>query len=230
MFRKVHSKDRLEAVDALAPVIGARRGVPLPLLVIVLLLVGLAIILGRDQLMGNAAIMVAMASTTLARLQDKASSAPASSNVEPRLIISLLLPDGSNFDILDEPVPADCYAQNNADYDGDAVRWGLGNKAHSAAGCCAQCKAHRGKPRCNVWVWCGDPSGVCWTMDIHNHTTGDCWLKYQAGWDNIVDLKKSNLKVNHQNQFTPAFRKEHKTAPLLVPWVAGLVPQARPAP
>ncbi|KAJ9508252.1 hypothetical protein QJQ45_011760 [Haematococcus lacustris] len=75
-----------------------------------------------------------------------------------------------------------------------------------------------------------DPSGVCWTMDIHNHTTGDCWLKYQAGWDNIVDLKKSNLKVNHQNQFTPAFRKEHKTAPLLVPWVAGLVPQARPAP
>lgn len=32
-----------------------------------------------------------------------------------------------------------------------------------------------------------------WTMDIHNHTTGDCWLKWQSGWDNNVDHKTTNL-------------------------------------
>jgi len=30
-------------------------------------------------------------------------------------------------------------------------------------------------------------------MDIHNHTTGDCWLKHQSGWDGDTDRKTTNL-------------------------------------
>ncbi|KXZ47567.1 hypothetical protein GPECTOR_34g726 [Gonium pectorale] len=130
--------------------------------------------------------------------------------------------------ILDVPIPEDCYPQQNADYAGDGVVWGLGHKKASAAECCAACKEHQAKHRddrpCNVWVWCGDPSGICWTMDIHNHTTGDCWLKHQEKWDNNPDRSKSNLEVNHQGKFSAEFRAVHKTAPELVPWVAGIVP------
>jgi hypothetical protein len=78
--------------------------------------------------------------------------------------------------IIDEPIPETCYARNHADYDGQAVRWGLGNKVRSAAECCRQCQEFKvdasNKYHCNVWVWCGDPSGECWTADIHKHTTG----------------------------------------------------------
>jgi hypothetical protein len=124
-------------------------------------------------------------------------------------------------EIYDKPIPEDCYAEAHADYDGDAVRWGLGNKASSAAECCQQCKDHKkgGKP-CNIWVWCGDPSGECWTMDIHEHTTGDCWLKHQAG----LKPDRSNLKINHKGKFSQEFKREHKTAPDLIPWTAGVIP------
>lgn len=61
-------------------------------------------------------------------------------------------------------------------------------------------------------------------MDIHKHTTGDCWLKYQAGWDNVTDRSKTNLKVNHRGKFSAEFRAEHKTSPELVPWIAGVIP------
>jgi hypothetical protein len=30
-------------------------------------------------------------------------------------------------------------------------------------------------------------------------------------------------KINHRGKFTPEFRSEHKTAPEMVPWIAGLV-------
>lgn len=122
-------------------------------------------------------------------------------------------------EIYDEPIPSECYPTKNADYDGDAVRWGLGNKASSAAECCRQCKEHKGERPCNIWVWCGDPSGECWTMDIHEHRTGDCWLKHQAGLKG--DL--SNLKINHKGAFTQEFKREHKTAPELIPWTAGVI-------
>lgn len=42
---------------------------------------------------------------------------------------------------------------------------------------------------CNVWVWCPDPSGQCWSPDAWNHTSGECWLKFQQHWDNSVDLR-----------------------------------------
>ncbi|GIL78331.1 hypothetical protein Vretimale_7682 [Volvox reticuliferus] len=135
---------------------------------------------------------------------------------------------GRKLQILDVAIPEDCYPHQHADYAGDAVVWGLGHKKTSAAECCAACKEHQLKVGdnmpCNIWVWCGDPSGICWTMDIHNHTTGDCWLKHQAKWDNNPDRSKSNLEINHQGAFSSDFRAVHKTAPELVPWVAGVVP------
>ncbi len=41
-----------------------------------------------------------------------------------------------NAQILDVPIPGDCYPSNHADYAGDGVVWGLGHKKASAADCC----------------------------------------------------------------------------------------------
>lgn len=142
----------------------------------------------------------------------------------------------TSLQIFDEPIPEYCNPVNHLDVDGDAVLWGLGNKAISAAECCKQCTTFNSnlkegeKRRCHSWTWCGDPSGVCWTMDIHDHTTGDCWLKYQAQWDGITDLKTTNLKINHRDKFSDAFKAEHKTAPDYVPWISGLINPKLPTP
>ncbi|KAF5835240.1 hypothetical protein DUNSADRAFT_7729 [Dunaliella salina] len=50
------------------------------------------------------------------------------------------------------------------------------------------------------------------TPDIHTHHTGSCWLKY-----------RETPKVNSKGDFPPAFRAEHKTAPLKVPQVSGVL-------
>ncbi len=52
---------------------------------------------------------------------------------------------------------------------------------------------------------------------------GLCWLKKQEAWDGSTDLAATNLKVNVRGDFTERFRKEHQSAPLTVPWVAGIV-------
>uniref|UniRef100_A0A6U2IG63 Apple domain-containing protein n=1 Tax=Chlamydomonas euryale TaxID=1486919 RepID=A0A6U2IG63_9CHLO len=155
------------------------------------------------------------------------STTPVTSEAPKKLVVTVLDQDNNSFEIFDEPLPEDCHGQSHFDLDGGAVRWGLGHKAHSAAECCQRCKDYQpsGVERCNVWTWCGDPSGICWTMDIHTHTTGDCWLKYQEHWDNDVNLVSSNLRVNMQGQFPESFRAEHKTAPLWVPWTSGMIPK-----
>lgn len=168
----------------------------------------------------------AAATTVATAVQGNAGAA-----AEPKLITTVDH-KGQQVRILDVPIPADCHAQNHADYAGDGVVWGLGNKKASAADCCQACKDHaktHSHMPCNVWVWCGDPSGICWTMDIHNHTTGDCWLKHQAKWDNNPDLTQSNLEINHSGKFSAEFRATHKTSPEMVPWVAGLIPGSKPA-
>ena len=119
-------------------------------------------------------------------------------------------------ELLNEPLPADCYPEESADYDGSGVTWGLTFKRPSAAQCCQTCKeatveAH-GK-RANVWVFCPSPTGLCWSQDIWNHTTGECWCKVQADWDGNTDLKASNLKANNRGAYPAAFRQEHKTSP-----------------
>jgi len=54
-----------------------------------------------------------------------------------------------------------------------------------------------------------------WSPDIWNHTFQECWLKVQDD--------ASAPKVNHRGDFSAAFRKEHKTAPLKTPWMAGVL-------
>lgn len=68
-------------------------------------------------------------------------------------------------EIVDEPIPEDCHPEQNADYGGEGLSWGLTYKTASAAQCCAACK-DGASGGCNVWVWCGDTSGICWTPDL----------------------------------------------------------------
>ncbi|KAL4451841.1 hypothetical protein ABPG75_007503 [Micractinium tetrahymenae] len=134
-----------------------------------------------------------------------------------------------------QPEQARCIAhtwapplQEHADYDGPALRWGLTHKLASAAQCCQACKKLSQKQpdgsRCNVWVYCPSPTGECWSPDIWNHTTGECWLKYQEGWDGVTDREKTNLAVNRRGAYPPEFRAVHTTAPEMVAWVAGVFP------
>ncbi|KAG1663739.1 hypothetical protein FOA52_006108 [Chlamydomonas sp. UWO 241] len=146
----------------------------------------------------------------------------------PKLIVTVLDSNNRSFEIFDDPLPDDCHANLHEDLDGGAVHWGLGHKVRSAAECCRLCKEHKpdgAGARCNVWTWCGDPSGICWTMDVWTHTTGDCWLKHQPEWDNNVNRNTTNLKVNHRHKFSSDFRAHHKTSPEFVPWVSGLIPR-----
>lgn len=95
-----------------------------------------------------------------------------------------------------------CHAHEHHDYMGDdALVWGLDFHLKDAGECCEACKAHatvcgapdaRGKswwPKdpqrkcngdgraCNLWVSCN--LDRCFSFDIHNHTKGECWLKWQ---------------------------------------------------
>ncbi|PSC69518.1 hypothetical protein C2E20_7044 [Micractinium conductrix] len=76
-------------------------------------------------------------------------------------------------EMLDEPVPDDCFMEEHADYDGPALAWGLTHKLPSAAQCCEACKLSK-EPNpqgevCNLWVWCGSPTGECWSPDMEPH-------------------------------------------------------------
>lgn len=62
-------------------------------------------------------------------------------------------------EIVDEPIPDDCHAERDADYDGAGLVWGISHKKASAAQCCQACKFLRADEAgryCNVWVWCGE--------------------------------------------------------------------------
>lgn len=221
MQRRSRSESRIENdTDTNEYVVQTNPAVKwVPVAVIVALLVVAVVFSGTDQLtravQGSSQFIAA-----------SFAGKPAVPTKPAATFITAVEFQGSKLNIWEEPIPEDCYPEKHADYDGVAVKWGLGHKAESAAECCMKCKLFKpgpgGQP-CNVWVWCGDPSGKCWTMDIHDHTTGDCWLKFQSGWDNKTDLATTNLKVNHRDKFSTEFRNEHKTAPVKVPWTAGLV-------
>uniref|UniRef100_A0A7S3VSA0 Apple domain-containing protein n=1 Tax=Dunaliella tertiolecta TaxID=3047 RepID=A0A7S3VSA0_DUNTE len=160
--------------------------------------------------------IVGRASTALRLQGPLAVTAAAPAHVPTITKRKITLPDSKVFEIWDEPIPASCNAEQHTDYDGYAVQWGLGHFARSAAECCKLCQEFKPKPgvphTCNTWVWCGDPSGTCWTPDIHTHHTGSCWLKY-----------RETPKVNSKGDFPPEFRAEHKTAPLKVPQTSGVL-------
>ena len=68
-----------------------------------------------------------------------------------------------------------------------------------------------------MWVYCADPSGSCWSPDVWDHKTGECWLKQQEGWDG----RPENLVVNHVGLYSAEHLAEHPTSPDHVQWTSG---------
>ncbi|XP_039145835.1 uncharacterized protein LOC120283266 [Dioscorea cayenensis subsp. rotundata] len=114
------------------------------------------------------------------------------------------------------PIPPECHAERHTDYDGAAVRWGLTHHKETAADCCQACLDHakRAKPgeiKCNIWVYCPSPSG-CYSPDIYEHKHQECWLKQAA-----------TPRLNFKDKYSESYRNSHPTAPVIVPWISGVV-------
>ncbi|XP_024515490.1 uncharacterized protein LOC9640762 isoform X2 [Selaginella moellendorffii] len=113
-------------------------------------------------------------------------------------------------------VPPECHAEAHTDYDGVAVRWGLTHHTESAADCCQACfnqakAAKPGEMKCNVWVFCAAENG-CYSPDIYEHKHQECWLKQ-------ADEPKLNFKGHYHEEY----RQTHQNAPVVVPWVSGVI-------
>ncbi|EEF52432.1 uncharacterized protein LOC8278898 [Ricinus communis] len=114
------------------------------------------------------------------------------------------------------PVPPECHAELHTDYDGAAVRWGLTHHKESAADCCQACldqakHAKPGEKKCNIWVFCPSETG-CYSPDIYQHKNQECWLKYAE-----------TPRLNFKDKYSESYRNSHPNAPLVVPWVSGVV-------
>ncbi|XP_011017222.1 PREDICTED: uncharacterized protein LOC105120641 isoform X1 [Populus euphratica] len=114
------------------------------------------------------------------------------------------------------PLPPECHAELHTDYDGAAVRWGLTHHKESAADCCQACLdqakyAKPGEKKCNTWVYCPSETG-CYSPDIYQHKNQECWLKYAE-----------KPKLNFKDRYSESYRDSHPNAPLIVPWVSGVV-------
>ncbi|XP_034926454.1 uncharacterized protein [Populus alba] len=114
------------------------------------------------------------------------------------------------------PLPPECHAELHTDYDGAAVRWGLTYHKESAADCCQACLdqakyAKPGEKKCNIWVYCPSETG-CYSPDIYQHRNQECWLKYAE-----------KPKLNFKDSYSESYRDSHPNAPLIVPWVSGVV-------
>ncbi|KAL0369017.1 UNVERIFIED_CONTAM: hypothetical protein Scaly_1120600 [Sesamum calycinum] len=113
-------------------------------------------------------------------------------------------------------LPPECHAELHTDYDGAAVRWGLTHHKESAYDCCMACldQAKRAKPgemKCNVWVYCPSETG-CYSPDIYEHKNQECWLKYSE-----------KPKLNFKDRYSESYRDSHPKAPVVVPWVSGVI-------
>ncbi|URE39772.1 Sec23/Sec24 beta-sandwich domain [Musa troglodytarum] len=98
------------------------------------------------------------------------------------------------------PLPPECHAEAQTDYDGAAVRWGLTHHQESAADCCQACldQAKHAKPgerKCNIWVYCPSEFG-CYSPDIYKHKHQECWLKQDGvrmTWNMLPGTKQEAL-------------------------------------
>ncbi|XP_074571038.1 uncharacterized protein LOC141827645 [Curcuma longa] len=114
------------------------------------------------------------------------------------------------------PMPPECHAELHTDYDGAAVRWGLTHHKESAADCCQACldQAKRTKPggmKCNIWVYCPSEFG-CYSPDIYEHKHQECWLK-----------QADTPRLNFKDKYSESYRNNHPNAPVVVPWMSGIV-------
>lgn len=119
-----------------------------------------------------------------------------------------------------KPEDLDIHLERHADYDGLAVRWGIGHKKASLEECGEACRQHVPKGDgpygwlpCNAFAWCGEET--CWEPDAHEHHKGDCWLKFTEG--------PANPEVNMRGRIVGEQRKRHPGAPDWVPWHAGVL-------
>ncbi|KAL0917128.1 hypothetical protein M5K25_012175 [Dendrobium thyrsiflorum] len=113
-------------------------------------------------------------------------------------------------------MPPECHAELHTDYAGAAVRWGLTHHTESAADCCQACldqakSAKIGGMKCNIWVYCPSESG-CYSPDIYEHKHQECWLKQD---------EKPHL--NFKDKYSDSYRSSHPTAPVVVPWMSGVI-------
>lgn len=118
--------------------------------------------------------------------------------------------------IAGKKLPPECHAEVHTDYGGDAVRWGLTHPKESAYDCCMAClnqakQAKPGQKKCNIWVYCPSETG-CHSPDIYQHKHQECWLKYAE-----------NPKLNFKDHYPESYRNAHPTAPVIVPWMSGVV-------
>uniref|UniRef100_A0A7N0V5Z4 Uncharacterized protein n=1 Tax=Kalanchoe fedtschenkoi TaxID=63787 RepID=A0A7N0V5Z4_KALFE len=125
-------------------------------------------------------------------------------------------PDFDEDIIPGRPLPPECRTEIHTDYGGMAVRWGLTHHKDSAADCCEACldQAKNAKPdamRCNIWVYCPSETG-CYSPDIYEHKYQECWLKFAE-----------TPRVSFKGQYSESYREAHPTAPLIVPWVSGVI-------
>ncbi|OAY78575.1 hypothetical protein ACMD2_18470 [Ananas comosus] len=114
------------------------------------------------------------------------------------------------------PLPPECHAELHTDYDGAAVRWGLTHHKESAADCCQACLDHAkqakpGEMKCNIWVYCPSEFG-CYSPDIYEHKHQECWLK-----------QAEKPRLNFKDKYSERYRSSHPTAPVVVPWISGVV-------
>ncbi|XP_042508176.1 uncharacterized protein LOC122084160 [Macadamia integrifolia] len=113
-------------------------------------------------------------------------------------------------------IPSECHAEIHTDYGGAAVRWGLTYHQESAADCCQACldQAKNSKPdemKCNIWVYCPSETG-CYSPDIYEHKHQECWLKHAE-----------KPPLNFKDKYPESYRDAHPTAPVIVPWVSGVI-------
>eukprot|EP00899_Mesostigma_viride_P015426 jgi/Mesvir1/23885/Mv10674-RA.1 len=112
------------------------------------------------------------------------------------------------------------YLEQAADYDGLGVRWGIGHTKQSAQECAAACMEHEPgtipgpfeRLPCNAWTWCSKPH--CFEPDAHQHSFGDCWLKFtELPHAPEVNMRGSLLYL----------KQRHPQAPDMVEWVSGVI-------
>ncbi|XP_077224392.1 uncharacterized protein LOC143857791 [Tasmannia lanceolata] len=114
------------------------------------------------------------------------------------------------------PIPPECHAEPHRDYGGAAVRWGLTHHKESAGDCCQACldqakSAKAGEMKCNIWVYCPLENG-CYSPDIYEHRHQECWLK-----------QAEQPRLNFKDKYSDSYRSSHPRAPLIVPWMSGVV-------
>lgn len=118
------------------------------------------------------------------------------------------------------PEDMDIYFEKEADYDGMAVGWGIGNTKQSVEECGEACRQHKpsgdgafGKFPCNAFAFCAFET--CFEPDAHDHSKGDCWLKFTEG--------PASPEVNMRGALSKGMRKRHPDAPERVQWHSGVV-------